>query len=68
MLGDRALALGLVDSLTDLGGLVRQLGGDRMKTRRFAPRRRGLLSRLPRLAAETVLDLAEERQWRIDLR
>jgi ClpP class serine protease len=68
MLGDRALALGLVDSLNDVDGLVRQLGGERMKSRRFAPRRRGLLSRLPRLAVNALLDAVEDRQWRIELR
>lgn len=68
MLGEKALELGLIDSLNDVGGLVRQLGGDRVRTRRFAPRRRGLLSRMTRTGVETVLDVAEERAWTERLR
>lgn len=63
MLGERALALGLIDGLSDVDALVRQLGGDRTVARRFAPKRRGLLRRLPRLAADAVLDAVEERSW-----
>jgi signal peptide peptidase SppA len=61
MLGDQAVRAGLIDGLNDVDGLTSQLGGDRMLTRRFAPRRRGLLSRLPRLAVEAALDVADER-------
>jgi signal peptide peptidase SppA len=64
MLGERALELGLIDGLGDLDALVRQLGGERAMARRFAPRRRGLLRRLPRLAVDAVLDAVEERSWR----
>lgn len=65
MLGQRALELGLIDGLNDLDGLVRQLGGERAVARRFAPKRRGLLRRLPRLAVDAVLDAAEERAWQL---
>ncbi|HXT80788.1 MAG TPA: S49 family peptidase [Acetobacteraceae bacterium] len=68
MLGEQALARGLVDGLTDIDTLVRNLAGDRAVTRRFAPRRRGLLGRLPRLAVDAVLDAAEERASQILLR
>ncbi len=67
MLGERALELGLIDGLNDLDGLVRQLGGDRAVARRFAPRRRGLLRRLPRVAVDSVVDALEERAWRAHL-
>jgi ClpP class serine protease len=68
MLGERALGLGLIDGFADIDGLVRKLGGDRMKSRVFRPRRRGLLARLPRLAVDAVVDALEERGWRINLR
>jgi len=68
MLGDRALELGLIDSFSDVDGLVRQLGGERMRSRRFGVKRRGLLSRLPRLGIDAVLDALEDRAWRMDLR
>jgi ClpP class serine protease len=61
MLGEQALAHGLIDGLADVASLVRQLAGDRARTRRFAPKRRSLLSRLPRLAADAVLDAVESR-------
>ncbi|MBN8926724.1 MAG: signal peptidase [Rhodospirillales bacterium 69-11] len=61
MLGDAALARGLIDGLNDLDGLVRQLGGDGAQMRRFGPKRRSLLARLPRLAADGLLDALEAR-------
>ena len=67
MLGERALELGLIDGLTDLDALVRKLGGERAVARRFAPRRRGLLRRLPRLAVDAMLDALEERSWLLNL-
>lgn len=67
MLGEQALALGLIDGLSDLDALVRQLGGERAVARRFAPKRRGLLRRLPRLAIDLALDAVEERAWRARL-
>ncbi len=66
-LGDRAMALGLVDGFGDLDGVVRRLGGERAVSRVFRPRRRGLLRRLPRLAVEAVIEAAEERRGRISL-
>ena len=67
MLGERALQVGLIDGLSDVDALVRTLGGESAVARRFAPRRRGLLRRLPRLAVDAVLDAAEEHRWRIDV-
>lgn len=61
-LGERALALGLIDALGSLDSVTREVGGDKARTRVFRPqRRRGLLARLPRLAVEAALDAAEER-------
>ena len=67
MLGERALQLGLIDGLNDLDGLVRQLGGERAVPRRFAPKPRGLLKRLPRMAVDSAFDAVEERAWRARL-
>ncbi len=67
MLGERALSLGLIDGLTDVDALVRTLAGDRAVARRFAPRRRGLLRRLPRLGVDVILDALEDRAWRARL-
>ncbi|MBV9248125.1 MAG: S49 family peptidase, partial [Acetobacteraceae bacterium] len=67
MLGEQALALGLIDGLNDVDGLVRQLGGERAVPDRHRPRRRGLLSWLPRSAIEAALDAIEERHWRASL-
>jgi signal peptide peptidase SppA len=68
MLGEQALALGLIDGLATVEDLVQQLGGDRARPRRIAPKRPRLALRLPRLALDTTLDALEERAWRIDLR
>ncbi len=67
MLGDRALALGLIDGFGDVGSVVRELAGEKAKPRVFRPRPRGLLRRLPGLGADALLDALEERRWRIDL-
>ena len=67
MLGERALQCGLIDGLADIDGLVRKLGGERMKTRVLRPRRRGLLRRLPGLVVDALLDAIEERSWRSGL-
>jgi hypothetical protein len=48
--------------------LVRQLGGDRARPRRIAPKRPRLSLLLPRRALDAVLNALEERAWRIDLR
>jgi len=63
MLGARALEVGLIDRLGDVDMLVRELGGKRARAETLRPRRRGLLGRLPRLTAEALLDVAEERMW-----
>lgn len=68
MLGEQALAAGLIDGLTTIDELVRQLGGDRARARPIAPKRSRLLGRLPRLAVDALWDAAEERGSRLDLR
>jgi ClpP class serine protease len=68
MLGEQALDRGLIDGFETVDSLVRQLGGDRARPRRFAPKRPGLLARLPRLSVDVLLDALEERAWRITLR
>jgi signal peptide peptidase SppA len=65
MLGEQALARGLIDRLGDVDSLVRELGGEKAVARRFAPRRRGLLARLPRLGVDAALDAVEERYGRL---
>jgi serine protease SohB len=61
MLAERALMLGLVDRLGDLDGVARAIAGEKARTEIFKPRRRGLLGRLPRVLAEAVFDVMEER-------
>ena len=63
MLGERALEVGLIDGFADVDGLVRELGGEKMRTRVFRPRRRGLLRRLPGMLVDAVFDAVEERSW-----
>ena len=65
-LGVRGQELGLVDGLSSVDELVRTLAGDRARPRRFRPRRRFSLARLPRLLLEAAISLAEER--RLDFR
>ena len=59
MLGARAVEAGLVDRLGDVETLVRELGGPRARAAIIRPRRRGLLSRLPRMAVQEALEMAE---------
>jgi signal peptide peptidase SppA len=68
MLGEQALESGLIDGFSTVDELVRDLGGDRARPRRIAPKRSRLSLRLPRLALDTVLDALEDRAWRITLR
>ncbi|HET6607240.1 MAG TPA: S49 family peptidase [Rhodopila sp.] len=68
MLGEQALAAGLIDGFATVDDLVRQLGGDRARPRRFAPKRGRLLSRLPRLGVDALLDAIEERNVWLDLK
>ena len=68
MLGEQALAAGLIDGLSTLEDLVRDLGGDRARPRRIAPRRPRLSLRLPRLALDTALDALEDRAWRLNVK
>ena len=67
MLGERALATGLIDGFADVDEQVRKLGGERARARVLKPRRRGLLRRLPGLLVDVLLDAIEERSWRISL-
>lgn len=68
MLGDQAMEAGLIDGFSTVDSLVRQLGGDRARARRFAPKRPRFMLRLPRLLLETLVDVLEERSWRVTLR
>lgn len=68
MLGEQALASGLIDGFATVDDLVHQLGGDRARPRRIAPKRSRLALRLPRLAVDTMLDALEDRASRITLR
>jgi ClpP class serine protease len=68
MLGEQALTSGLIDGFATVDELVRDLGGDRARPRRIAPKRPRLSLRLPRIALDTVLDALEDRAWRINLR
>ncbi len=61
-LGQRGAELGLVDSLTSVDELVRVLGGERTRVRRFRARRRFSLARLPRLMLEAAVDVADSRR------
>lgn len=67
MLGDRALALGLIDGFADVETIARGIAGERARTRTFRQRRRGLLRRLPRLIVNAALDAIEERHNTIRL-
>ena len=64
-LGARGVELGLVDALGSVDDLVRALGGEKARARRYRSRRRFGLGRLPRLAVEAVLDAVEERGMRL---
>ena len=64
-LGARGQQLGLVDGLTSVDELVRTLAGERARTRRFRPRRRFSLARLPRLLLEAGLSITEERRLEV---
>jgi signal peptide peptidase SppA len=72
MLGEQALTTGLIDGLSTVEQLVRDLAGERARPRRIAPKRSRLALRLPRLAMrlalDTALDALEDRAWRINLR
>ena len=65
LLGARAVEVGLIiDRFGDVDALVRELGGKRARAETSpAAACLGLLGRLPRLAAEALVDVAEERMW-----
>jgi ClpP class serine protease len=67
MLGERAVAAGLIDALGDLDQVARALGGEKVRLQYNRPRRRGLLSRLPRIVADATIEALEARRGRIDL-
>jgi ClpP class serine protease len=67
MLGERAVAAGLIDALGDLDQVARALGGEKVRLQHNRPRRRGLLSRLPRILADAAMEALEARSGRIDL-
>jgi signal peptide peptidase SppA len=60
MLGEKALALGLIDRLGDVDAEVRRIGGAKARPRVFRPGRRGLLARLPRLMTEAMAETLED--------
>jgi ClpP class serine protease len=59
MLGERAVAMGLIDRLGDIEQVVAELGGKRARPRVFKPRRRGLGGLLPRLIGSAVVEAVE---------
>jgi signal peptide peptidase SppA len=61
MLGDQAVAAGLVDRLGDLESEVKAIGGKKAEMTVMKPKRKGLLSRLPLMAVDAVLDAVEAR-------
>lgn len=62
MLGERALALGLIDGFGDVMSVVKELGGPKAKPVWLRPRRpRGLLRLLSQSAMDSALNVAEER-------
>ena len=60
MLGARAAEVGLVDRLGDLDSVLREVGGAKARAYTVRPRRRGWLSRLPRMLAAEVLAAIQE--------
>ena len=68
MLGAQAVAAGLIDGLADVDALVAELGGEKARPRVLRPRPPGLLHRLPLLAIEAAVDVAEDRAARPALR
>ena len=62
MLGERALALGLIDGYGDVDQLVKELGGSKARAAWLRPKRsRGLLAMLTRGAAQAMIEVAEEK-------
>ena len=61
MLGERALALGLIDRFGDLDAVLREVGGERATPLVFRPRRRSLLRRLPGMAVDAAVEAIEAR-------
>jgi signal peptide peptidase SppA len=61
MLGEQAVEAGLVDRVGDLESEVKAIGGDRAVMTVLRPRKPGLLSRLPRMGVDALLDAVESR-------
>jgi signal peptide peptidase SppA len=62
MLGEHALALGLIDGLADIDTLVKELGGEKAKAVWLRPKPpRGIMRFITRGAVESALEIAEER-------
>jgi signal peptide peptidase SppA len=69
MSGERALGLGLIDGLSDVDSLVKELAGKRARAVILKPKQpRNLLRLITRTAIEVTLDVAEERSHSITLR
>jgi ClpP class serine protease len=63
MIGSRAFAVGLIDGLGDVDGLLREIGGTKAKAVWLRPKRgRGLLRLLGRGAMDAAAEVAE--MWR----
>lgn len=63
MLGSRAAEVGLTDGLGDVAALVRELGGEKARAVRIAPKRRGLLGRIPGLALDALAERTAEARF-----
>jgi signal peptide peptidase SppA len=61
MLGEAAVAAGLADRMGDLESEIKAIGGKKAEMDVLRPRKKGLLSRLPRIAIEAALDAVEAR-------
>lgn len=69
MLGTKAKMLGLIDDFGTIESVVHEIAGKRAKPLIIEPKRnRGLMRLLGRSAVEAVVDIAEERMMRPDVR
>jgi signal peptide peptidase SppA len=68
MLGEKAMAAGLVDRLGDLDAEIRAIGGKRARALVVKPKRRGVLGRLTRASVDAVFDRVEARLARPEAR
>ncbi len=63
MLGSRAVEVGLADGIGDVAALVRELGGEKARMVRVAPKRRGLLGKIPGLAMDALAERIGEARF-----